>query len=141
MFIEYATNPYKNMGDYIFGMSRNTIKERMGEPFSTSKYGYPILDRFLDDYGFLYVLSNPKGCLEAIEIYPEYTDDVVVLTYGDSRVEISSDIEQTMVHFRKISDDFTWNEDTYSSERLGVKVYCPDNHIENILIYDTHYYD
>ena len=41
-----------------------------------------------------------------------------------------------MVHFRKISDDFIWDEDTYSSENLGVKIYCPDDHIENVLIYD-----
>ena len=141
MFIEYKVEPYKSVGEYIFGMPRQTIKERMGEPVSTTKYGYPVLDRFLYDYGFLYVLCNHESFLEAIEIYPEYTEDVLVLLYGEKRVVINTDIEQTMSDFEKISDDFIWDEDTYCSENLGVKVFCPDDHIENILVYDKHYYD
>ena len=84
-------------------MSRDAMKELMGEPISSSTYGYPVSDRFLDDYGFLYVLCDNKGFREVMEIYPEYTEDTIVSTYGEKRVEISIDIEQTMSNPGKIS--------------------------------------
>ena len=141
MLTEYKIEPYQRIGEYFFGMSRDAIKRIMGDPVSTAKYGYPVEDRLLDDYGFLYMLYNNKSLFEAIEIYPAYTEDIIVFICKDLRVEISTDIEQTMSSLKKISDDFIWEEDTYSSEKLGMKVFCPDDQMENILIYSKHYYD
>ena len=141
MFIEYKLEPYKRIGEYYFGMSRDAIKEIVGNSISTTKYGYPLEDRILDDYGFLYILYDNKSLFEAIEIYPEYTKDVIIFIYKDIKAEISTNIEQTMSALKKISDDFIWEEDSYSSENLGMKVFCPDGKIENILIYDKQYYD
>ena len=141
MVKEFVCIPYNRMGEFVFGMSRHTMKTFMGEPVSTETYGYPVSDRFLDDYGFLYMLYSNQNFLEAIEIYPEYTEDMIVLVYGDMRLEIKPDAEQTMSNLKQIADDFVWEEDTYSSEKLGMKIFCPDEHIENILIYDSHYFD
>ena len=44
MFIEYVLKPYKSIGEYVFGMSRDMVKEQMGEPISTTNYGYPVSD-------------------------------------------------------------------------------------------------
>ena len=76
-----------------------------------------------------------------MEIYPEYAEDTIVLTYDENKVEISTDIDSSMSAFEKISDDFIWDEDSYSSQNLGISIFCPNDYIENILIYDQHYFD
>lgn len=89
MTIEFITEPYKRVGEYNFGMTRNSIKDSLGEPLSMMNYGYPISDRYLDDYGFLYMLSNNKCILEAVQIFPENTDDIVILLYGDIKITLN----------------------------------------------------
>ena len=96
MNIEYKVEPYKSVGEYIFGMTRDNIKEFMGAPISTVNYGYPVSDRYLDDYGFLYILCSNKSLLEAIQIFPDYTEDNIVLIYDGKRVELNTDVEQTI---------------------------------------------
>lgn len=54
MSIEYQFVQYKSVGEYYFGMKRFEIKSKLGELLSSYKYGYPVEDRFLDDYGFFY---------------------------------------------------------------------------------------
>ncbi len=141
MNIEYKVEPYKSVGEYIFGMTRDNIKEFMGAPISTVNYGYPVSDRYLDDYGFLYILCSNKSLLEAIQIFPDYTEDNIVLIYDGKRVELNTDVEQTISSFQKISNDFVQDGDTYSSESLGIKIFCPEDCIENIIIHDNHCYD
>lgn len=42
--------PYKRIGNLIFGMSREEAKELCGQIKSSCRYGYPVEDRFLDDF-------------------------------------------------------------------------------------------
>ena len=141
MIMDFIVKPYQCVGEYVFGTMRESIQETMGEPLSSVNYGYPISDRYLDDYGFLYMLFSNKSVLEAIQIFPEYADDDIFLVYGDVRVSLKADLEETMTNFQRLSDDFIYEEDTYSSIKLGMKIFCPEDCIENIIIFDKHYYD
>ena len=144
MNIEYQFVPYKSVGEYYFGMKRFEIKSVLGEPFSSYMYGYPVEDRFLDDYGFFHTLCSNKSELEAIELFPDVlTDNVIVLSYDDKIITLSKDVKITLDEFRKVTDDFLWHDDEegYSSAKLGVKIYCPNGYIEDVIIHDLHCYD
>ena len=141
MNIEYKIEPYKSVGEYSFGMTRDDIRKFMGEPISTVNYGYPISDRYLDDYGFLYILCSNKGRLEAVQIFPDYTEDNIFLICNGKKIELTTDFEKTISDFLTISDDFVKEDDTYLSEKLGVKIFCPDDYVENVIIHDMHCYD
>lgn len=144
MNIEYEFIPYKCVGRYYFGMLRNEIKRFLGEPFSSYMYGYPIEDRFLDDYGFFHILCNSKCRFEAIELFPDVlSDNNIVLLYEHKAIMLSKDIDKTLNEFNKITDDLIWcdEEEGYSSVKLGLKIYCPNGYIEDIIIHDLHCYD
>jgi hypothetical protein len=141
MIMDFIVKPYQCVGEYVFGTMRESIQETMGEPLSSVNYGYPISDRYLDDYGFLYMLFSNKSVLEAIQIFPEYADDDIFLVYGDVSVSLKADFEEIIDSFQKITDDFIREDDSYSSIKLGVKIFCPDDYIEDIIIFDKHYYD
>ena len=55
---EYELFPYRGIGELFFGMTREEIQRLLGKPISSNKYGFPIQDRILDDYGFFYTLFN-----------------------------------------------------------------------------------
>lgn len=141
MSVKFEVKPYSSVGECTFGMTRNEIKEILGEPISTTKYGFPVSDGFLDNYGFYYLLSDNKSVFEAIEIFPIYVDDVIILMYGDAKIELSTNIEKTLGEFKKITDDMTEDEDGYSSEKLGVGIFCPDGEVENAIFYRKYYYE
>lgn len=141
MSIEFKIEPYSSAGRCTFGMTRNEIKEILGEPVSTTDYGFPVSNGFLDDYGFYYIFSDNKGIFEAIEIFPTYVNDVIILIYGDVKIELSANIEKALIEFEKITDDMIEDEDGYSSEKLGVGLFCPEGEVENAIFYRKHYYD
>jgi len=141
MSIEFKVKPYSFVGRCTFGMTRDEIKEVLGEPLSTTNYGFPVPDGFLDNYDFFYLLSNDKGIFEAVEIFPVYVDDVIMLIYDEIKIELSSNIEKTLIEFKKITNDMVADEDGYSSEKLGIGLFCPEGEVENVIFYNRHYYD
>ena len=49
---KYELVPYKSIGEFVFGMNRYDIQQILGKPISSGRYGFPVEDRFFDDYGF-----------------------------------------------------------------------------------------
>lgn len=132
--------PYKSIGSCAFGMNRNDVIRMLGTPLSTTGYGYPNQDGFLDDYGYFYVMCNNKGEFEAVEIFPIYIDDTIELNYSNMKIELSSNIERTLEEFKKITDDMIEDEEGYSSKKLGVGLFCPEDEVENAIFYAPDYY-
>ena len=106
-------------------MTRNELAKMLGEPISTNNYGYPSSDGFIDDYNFFYLL----------------TDELIILIYDNKKIELSTDLEKTLMKFAKITDDMIQDEDGYSSVKLGMGLFCPDGQVENAIFYKQHYYD
>lgn len=57
------------------------------------------------------------------------------------KIELSTDLEKTLMDFAKITDDMIQDEDGYSSVKLGMRLFCPDGQVENAIFYKQHYYD
>ena len=140
---EYKIIPYKQIGTYSFGTHREDIINIIGKPLSSTKYGFPVSNRLLDEYEFFSMMYSNKLELEAVEFCPDYTDNVITFLYGNKKVKIHGTIKEIINNFKIITNDMIWdeNEEEYSSNKLGINIFCPDNHIENILFYDLHYYD
>lgn len=141
MSIEIKVEPYISVGKCVFGMTRNELAKMLGEPISTNNYGYPSSDGFIDDYNFFYLLSDKNEVFEAVEIFPIYTDELIILIYDNKKIELSTDLEKTLMKFAKITDDMIQDEDGYSSVKLGIGLFCPDGQVENAIFYKQHYYD
>lgn len=141
MSIEIKVEPYISVGKCVFGMTRNELTKMLGEPISTNNYGYPSSDGFIDDYNFFYLLSDKNEVFEAVEIFPIYTDELIILIYDNKKIELSIDLEKTLMEFAKITDDMIQDEDGYSSVKLGLGLFCPDGQVENAIFYKQHYYD
>ena len=122
-------------------MTRNELAKMLGEPISTNNYGYPSSDGFIDDYNFFYLLSDKNEVFEAVEIFPIYTDELIILIYDNKKIELSTDLEKTLMKFAKITDDMIQDGDGYSSVKLGMGLFCPDGQVENAIFYKQHYYD
>ena len=58
---KYELFPNKGIGELFFGMTRDEVQQLLGNPISSTKYGFPIQDSILDDYGFFYTLFSNKG--------------------------------------------------------------------------------
>ena len=141
MSIEIKVEPYISVGKCVFGMTRNELTKMLGEPISTNNYGYPSSDGFIDDYNFFYLLSDKNEVFEAVEIFPIYTDELIILIYDNKKIELSTDLEKTLMYFAMITDDMIQDEDGYSSVKLGMRLFCPDGQVENAIFYKQHYYD
>jgi len=61
--------PYKQIGDLVFGMSREQVRIICGECRFSRMYGYPIESRYLDDFGYMHGLYSSELVLEAVELF------------------------------------------------------------------------
>ena len=75
---KYELVPYKSIGEFVFGMNRYDIQQILGKPISSGRYGFPVEDRFFDDYGFFYTMFSNKNLLEAVEFFPEFTEEEIL---------------------------------------------------------------
>lgn len=135
--------PYKRIGNLVFGMHREEAQKLCGKIKSSCMYGYPVEDRFLDDFGDLHILSNNKELLEAVELFPDISSQEMSLIYNGIEILLSKDSKTLINQVKKITDDLIEDEDKegYSSRKLGLRIYCPDDIVEDILVHDRHCYD
>ena len=135
--------PYVQIGDLVFGMERGIVKGKCGECLSSCMYGYPIEDRYLDNYGYMHTLCNNKQFLEAIEIFPDISKEEIVLEYNGEEIYLKKEREELVQQLEKITDDLTEDKDGegYSSLKLGLKVYCPEEIVEDVIIHDRYCYE
>lgn len=135
--------PYEQVGDLIFGMEREVVKEKCGQCLSSCMYGYPVEDRYLDDYGHMHTLCNNKQRLEAIELFPDISTEEFVLEYNGEQIYLNKEVDALVQQLEKITDDLTEDEDEegYSSLKLGLKIYCPEDIVEDVIIHDRYCYE
>ena len=135
--------PYERVGDLIFGMSREKAKEICGEVISSCMYGYPIEDRYLDDFGDFHILCNNRELLEAVELFPDIASEEISLIFNGKEIILCQDSYELIERIKKITDDLIEDDDKegYSSIKLGLKIYCPDSIVEDVLIHDLYCYD
>ena len=131
--------PYKKVGDFIFGMPRKQALDLIGDPTISCMYGYPMENRFEDDFPGIHLYCNPKELLEYVEMYPGVTEDEYVFVYDDIEIILTKDIDDMIAQLNKITDDLTTDEDkeTYSSKKLGLEFYCLNGVVENIMFQDA----
>ena len=135
--------PYEQVGDLIFGMEREVVKAKCGQCLSSCMYGYPVEDRYLDDYGNMHTLCNNKQRLEAVEIFPDISTEEFVLEYNGELIYLKKEVEELIQQLEKITDDLLEDEDGEgcSSLKLGLKIYCPEDIVEDVLIHDKYCYE
>ena len=133
--------PYSEIGNAKFKADRAEVLNIFGEPVSQSKYGYPQKDNYLDSYGFFNVLCDEKLEFEAIELFPDMTNEEICLVCGDVNISLSADVTKTLNEIKKITDDMILDNDGdgYSSEKLGLRIYCSDDIVEEVIIHSFDY--
>lgn len=135
--------PYERVGELIFGMSREKAKEFCGEVVSSHMYGYPEEDKYLDDFGDFHILCNNRELLEAVELFPDIASEEISLIFNGKEIILCQDSDELIECIKKITDDLIEDNDKegYSSKKLGLRIYCPDDIVEDVLIHDLHYYE
>ena len=143
---EYELFPYKGIGRLLFGMTRDEVRQIMGQPVSSVKYGFPVADGILEDHGFIYTLFSSRDALEAVEFFPEYTVEELIWSYGGVSISLSDGREAILEELNRLTDDVLQEEDEpegYYSQKLGIKFWCPDDEDEvaSLVVHDAHCYD
>lgn len=141
MSIEIKVEPYISVGKCVFGMTRNELTKMLGEPISTNNYGYPSSDGFIDDYNFFIFLVIKTKFLKQLRFFLYILMNWLYWFMITKKIELSTDLEKTLMEFAKITDDMIQDEDGYSSVKLGMRLFCPDGQVENAIFYKQHYYD
>ena len=145
---KYELFPNKGIGELFFGMTRDEVQQLLGNPISSTKYGFPIQDSILDDYGFFYTLFSNKGVLEAVEFFPQFTKEKIIWNYGDSSIQLTANREAMLDGLNSFTDDLVKDEDEdecyYSSKKIGVKLFCledEEDDVASLIVHAPHYYD
>ena len=146
---EYKLIPYKSLGDLVFGMSRDEVQQLLGKPISSIKYGFPIQERILEDYGFFYTLFSKQDILEAVQFFPQYTKEEIVWSYCDLSIQLTDSREAMLSGLNSFTDDLLIDEDEdvaecYYSKKLGLKFFFPydeDEDVVSLIVHDLHCYD
>lgn len=130
--------PYEQIGDLVFGMTRDQVRKICGECKFSRMYGYPVENRYLDDFGYMHGLYSSEHILEAVELFP-----VSSIEYKNIKVSIGEDACALIEELKKITNDIKYVEEdeSYVSEKLGLMIYCPEHVVEDVLIYTKHYFD
>lgn len=140
MFLTFI--PYKEIGTLQFGASSETSIKIFGLPIAESKYGYPKKNKFAYDYGFFRILISENLVFEAIELFPDMADEEICLSYNEVNIVLSTDINTAIGNLKGVTDDLLLDDDGegYTSKKLGLRIYCPDDIVEQVIIHDIDYY-
>lgn len=135
--------PYQQVGKLRFGMSRDEVQKICGERVSACMYGFPVEDRYLDSYGFMHTLCNNRELLEGVELFPDVSSEDLILKYGQIEVVLTKDRETILENISRVTDDLVADEDAegYSSRKLGMKIYCPLELVEDVILHDLYCYE
>ena len=115
--------PYTEIGTLCFNASNDSAIKVFGTPISQSMYGYPQKNKHSYDYGFFHILLSENLEFEAIELF-------------------NPSVNITLEELKKATDDLLLDDDGegYTSKKLGLRIYCPDDIVEQVIIHDVDYY-
>lgn len=133
----YELKPYISLGDLIFGMKRRKIRKICGD-YKSYPTGFPVENRYMDDFDNVQCYYTHRKKLEAVSINPDS-----IIEYNNVKIEISKDAKLVIEKLNSIVDDLKYlhSNESYYSKKLGIFVFCPEDIIENIMIFSEHYYD
>lgn len=105
-------------------------------------YGYPQKNKHSYDYGFFHILLSENLEFEAIELFPDMTDEKICLLYNNVKIILNPSVNITLEELKKATDDLLLDDDGegYTSKKLGLRIYCPDDIVEQVIIHDVDYY-
>lgn len=137
MTLQFKYIPYNSVGPLVYGMKRSEVRKICGK-YRSAKCGFPNENHNLDDFGLLHGLYTPELRLEAVSLFPEA--DLVI---QGKMIHLGLDAIVFINQLRAITDDIKYVDldQSFVSEKLGMVVFCPENTIENVLLYSEHYYD
>lgn len=85
--------------------------------------------------------KKAKELLEAVELFPDIAFEEMSLIINGIEIFLSKDSKNLINQVKKITDDLTEDKEGYSSKKLGLKIYCPDGIVENVLVHDMYCYE
>ncbi len=129
--------PYSHVGNLYFGINRQEVRRMYGE-YRAFKYGFPTENRYGDDFGSFHAYYTADSNLEAVSLFPPCS-----LEFENNKIEVSTDALEVVKQLRNLTEDVKYSafDQSYYSNNMGIVIFCPDNKIENVLLYDVHYYD
>lgn len=134
--------PYTEIGTLCFNASNDSAIKVFGTPISQSMYGYPQKNKHSYDYGFFHILLSENLEFEATELFPDMTDEKICLLYNNVKIILNPSVNITLEELKKATDDLLLDDDGegYTSKKLGLRIYCPDDIVEQVIIHDVDYY-
>lgn len=133
--MEYV--PYSHLGNLYYGLKRERVRQMYGD-YRAFKYGYPVENRYGDDFGNFHAYYSSDYILEAVALFPPCS-----FVCGGNKIVLSSDAMSAIKQLNSITEDIVYSDfdESYYSSKLGLVLFCPNDALESILIFDTHYYD
>ena len=91
----------------------------------------------------MHALFNKQQLLEAVENFPDLQEDELWIELENIKMQIYIDKIMFLNEIKIIAPDITLDSegDGYFSDKLGLKVYCPEDKIEDIIVHDRYCYD
>ena len=122
--------PYTEIGTLCFNASNDSAIRVFGTTISQSMYG------------FFHILLSENLEFEAIELFPDMTDEKICLLYNNVKIILNPSVNITLEELKKATDDLLLDDDGegYTSKKLGLRIYCPDDIVERVIIHDVDYY-
>lgn len=70
------------------------------------------------------------------------TDEKICLLYNNVKIILNPSVNITLEELKKATDDLLLDDDGegYTSKKLGLRIYCPDDIVEQVIIHDVDYY-
>ena len=84
--------PYTEIGTLCFNASNDSAIKVFGTPISQSMYGYPQKNKHSYDYGFFHILLSENLEFEAIELFPDMTDEKICLLYNNVKIILNPSV-------------------------------------------------
>ena len=127
---KWIAEPLKGVNGVEFGMTRDEIREKIGEDFKEFKKSR-YSKNTTDDFGFCHIYYTIDNLCEAIEIFTEIS------------VELNGEIifPNEIVSLDEAALGFEFQDDCYISKAYSVGIYAPHNKMESIILAVKDYFD
>lgn len=128
--------PFLGLDGLLFGTNIRDIRRISGK-YSTHSCGFPCNNHTLDVYEHYHCYFSPKNELEAIELF---SGELVV---SNTILHIGGDVKNLLSELRTLHCDIKYLDidESYVCPSIGLMVYCPNNTVEDILLFSEHYFD
>lgn len=133
----FSFTPFVGVNDLKFGISQETICEILGEPKRSVPYGYPNRDMVLLDYGYLHLVVDKDNKLIFISLMLINSSDDFFIEYSGRSIQVNIDADTLVPIMQELFSDFQKddNGEGYTSIRYGIGIFCPEDEVEDVVIF------